>query len=44
MLDFGGFGFSTGGIVVNVTADEIEEIYHPTYGPADGHHVQGGDE
>lgn len=34
MVDFGGFGFTTGGIVHNLTSVDVERIFIPTYAPA----------
>jgi len=32
-VDFGGFGFTTGGITHNITAVEAEAIFLPTFAP-----------
>lgn len=33
LVDFGGFGFSAGGICHNITSSDIENMYYPTFGP-----------
>jgi hypothetical protein len=34
VVDFGGFGFSTGGLVHTITETEVEAFYAPFYRPA----------
>lgn len=33
MIKMGGFAFTTGGMVHDVTAEEVEEIFFPPYHP-----------
>lgn len=36
LVDFGGFGFGEGGLTVNATPQEIEEVFVPHFAP---HHT-----
>lgn len=37
LVDFGGFGFSGGGLCFTITEEEREAIFLPTFAPEDGH-------
>lgn len=39
LVDFGGFGFSTRGMVHNLSDSDAEEMFTPTYAPEE---VSGG--
>lgn len=43
LVDFLGFGFTTGGMVLNATDSEIEELFMPPYMP-EGYEFTGDDE
>lgn len=34
VVDFGGFSFTTGGLAHNISAEESENLFTPTYAPA----------
>lgn len=33
MVDFGGFGFTTGGLAHNATQDDLDAIFFPLFAP-----------
>lgn len=35
MLSFGGFGFTAGGMVHDITEADLDEVFSPIYGPGE---------